>query len=81
MDIDSAVKNLESFVDLSEKSGDFREQQRACSAIGEMLNTLVCFYVFSFILLQLFETSKSTSYKLDFSAYLISLQSPISHYY
>ena len=41
MDIESAVKNLESFVELSEKSGDFREQQKACSAIGEMLNTLV----------------------------------------
>jgi hypothetical protein len=45
MDIESAVKNLESFVELSEKSGDFREQQRACSAIGEMLNTLVCFVI------------------------------------
>jgi hypothetical protein len=45
MDIESAVKNLESFVELTEKSGDFREQQRACSAIGEMLNTLVCFTI------------------------------------
>ena len=42
MDIESAISNLESFVEVSEKSGDFREQQRACCAIGEMLNTMVC---------------------------------------
>ena len=41
MDIDAAVKHLESFVEVSKKSGDWTEQQKACSSLGEMLNSLV----------------------------------------
>lgn len=54
MDVESAVKNLESFVELSEKSEDFREQQKACSSIGEMLNTLVYVYFFIYFRINTF---------------------------
>lgn len=43
MDVEPAMKHLESFVELSKKSGNTVEQQRACSSLGEMLNSMVSF--------------------------------------
>lgn len=54
MDIEAAVKHLESFVEVSKKSGDWTEQQKACSSLGEMLNSLVIPNFFTCNLISLF---------------------------
>ena len=39
--MESAVKHLEMYVEVSERAGNQRAMARACSAIGMMYNTLV----------------------------------------